>query len=189
VFFFAFLIFLIPFGIAAAILGAQHLWIALAVVIAIAVLVLVLGLIYVAARFAFVVPMMVDDGRFHLFDAWSLTKGRVGSIILIGLGLVLIGLVLGAVVDAVLLALGAAALGVAAGGLGNLQAFFTNTPPQQIILALAPMLALLGLLLIPIQGAALAIFVAPWARAYRDVVPAAPAPVAPPAAELLAAST
>lgn len=171
---FAIMICAIPFVILGTFLGMQHLWIALAVMIAVAVLILVLGLIYIAARFAFVVPMMVDDGQFHLFDAWALTKGKVGGIILIALCLLLIGMVLGLVVDGILLSLGAAALGVAAGGFDNLQAFFTHTPPQQIIMTLAPSLILLGLLLIPIQGAAMTIFIAPWVRAYRDVVPMAP---------------
>jgi hypothetical protein len=177
-FVFAMMIFTIPFVILGVFLGMQHLWIPLAIMIGVAVLILVLALIYIAARFAFVVPMMVDDGRFHLFDAWSLTKGKVGSIILIGLCLVLIAMVLGVVIDGILIGLGAAALGFAAGGFNNLQAFFTQTPPQQIIMTLAPSLILLGLLLIPIQGAALAVFIAPWARAYRDLVPTSPlAPV------------
>ena len=179
---FAIMIFAIPFVILGVFLGVQHQWIALAIMVGVAVLILILGLIYIAARFAFVVPMMVDDGRFHLFDAWTLTKGKVGSIILIGLCLVLIALLLGAVINALFIGLGAAALGVAAGGFNNLQTFFTQTPPQQILMTLAPSLILLGLLIIPIQGAAQAIFIAPWARAYRDVVPPSPPPATPAAA-------
>jgi hypothetical protein len=173
---FAILIFIIPFTALGIFLGMQHLWAALAAMIAVAALILVLGLIYIAARFAFVVPMMVDDGRFHLFDAWSLTKGKVGSVVLIGLCLMLIGLLLGVVIEALFIGLGAAALGMAAGGFNNLQTFFTQTPPQQIIMTLAPSLILLALLVIPVQGCATAIFFAPWARAYRDVVPSPLAP-------------
>jgi hypothetical protein len=176
---FAIMILAIPFAALGVFLGVQHQWVALAVMIALAVLVLVLGLIYIAARFAFVVPMMVDDGRFHLFDAWSLTKGKVGSIIVIGLCLMLIGLVLGVVIETLFIGLGAGALGMAAGGFNNLRTFFTQTPPQQIILALAPSLILLALLTIPVQGCATAIFYAPWARAYRDVVPTSPIAVSP----------
>jgi len=178
----AIMIFVIPFAALGVFLGLQHQWAALAAMIAIAVLILVFGLIYIAARFAFVVPMMVDDGQFHLFDAWSLTKGKVGSIVLIGICLVLVALVLGAVIEALFIGFGAAAVGMAAGGFNNLQAFFTQTPPQQIIMTLAPSLILLALLTIPVQGCATAIVFAPWARAYRDVVPppAAPAPVTVP---------
>jgi hypothetical protein len=187
---FAIMIFAIPFAILGVFLGMQHLWVPLAVMIGVAALILVLGLIYIAARFAFVAPMMVDDGRFHLFDAWSLTKGRVGSIVLVGVCLALIAMVLGLVIDGILVGLGAAALGFADGGFNNLQAFFTQTPPQQIIMTLAPSLVLLGLLLVPIQGAAMAIFIAPWARAYRDVVPTSPlAPTSGAAAPLAPSST
>jgi hypothetical protein len=34
-------------------------------------------------------------------------------------------------------------------------------------------------LAIPLEGCALAIFIAPWARAYRDVAPGSPAAIAP----------
>ena len=49
-------------------------------------------------------------------------------------------------------------------------------------MTLAPSLILLALLTIPVQGCATAIFFAPWARAYRDVVPppGAASPVTPP---------
>jgi len=177
---FALVIVMIPFAIAITLLAGNHQYISAGIVGGLAILVLLLGAIYIAARFAFVLPMMVDDGSFHLFDAWSLTKGKIGGIIVVGFCLMLIGLVLGLVLEAIFIGLGAAALGFAAGGFNNLQAFFTQTPPQQIITALAPSLILLALLLIPVQGAALAIFVAPWARAYRDVVPTSP--VATPAA-------
>lgn len=179
---FCLMIVLIPFAIATAFLIAGHQYVAAAVVIGLGVLVLLIAGIYIAARFAFVVPMMVDDGQFHLFDAWTLTKGKVGGIVLTGLCLFLIGLVLGLILEIVFIGLGAAALGMAAGGLNNLQTYFTQTPPQQIIISLAPSLFLLGLLTIPIEGCSVAIFFAPWARAYRDVVPSTPAAsVTPPA--------
>ena len=178
VFAFGIMICAIPFIIVGVILGTQHMWVALAVVIALAVLVLFLALIYIIARFAFVVPMMVDDGQFHLFDAWALTKGKVGSIVLIGFCLMLIGMALGTLVELVLIGVGVGGLAAAAGGVSNLQAFFTQTPPDQILTKLAPWIGFFVLLLIPVQGAATAIFIAPWAKAYRDVVPALP-PVQP----------
>ena len=178
------LIFSIPFVGVGIFLGVQHQYVALAIVAAIAALILVLGLIYIAAKFAFLAPMMVDDGHFHLFDAWALTKGKVGSIILIGICLGLIALLLGLLIDGLFFALAAGALGVAAGGFNNLQTFFQQ-PPMAIITTLAPSLILLAILTIPVEGCALAIFIAPWARAYRDVVPGAPAAqlTPPPAAQ------
>jgi hypothetical protein len=186
---FCLMIGVMPFVIAVALLAANHQYVVAAIVGGIAVLVLVLGGIYVTARLAFVVPMMVDDGKFHLFDDWALTKGRVGSIVLTGVCLLLIAMVVGLVIDIVFVGLGAAALALAAGGLDNLPNYFTQTPPQQIVVTLAPSLVLLALLIVPIQGGAVAIFFAPWAKAYRDVVPApdtAPTPASAPPEALAA---
>lgn len=180
--FFALMIGMIPFIIAIAILASQKAFVAMAVVIGLGVLVLLAAIIYALLRFAFVVPMMVDDGQFHLFDAWSLSKGHVGSLFVIGLCLVVIALVAEAVLLALVVGLGVAALGVAAGGLQNLQAFFTQNPAM-IFSHLAPWLIVYGLMIIPVEGCAMAIFIAPWARAYRDVAPPhAPAQVVPPPA-------
>jgi hypothetical protein len=86
-------------------------------------------------------------------------------------------------VGAFLIGLGVAALTLAAGGLQNAQAFFEQNPAA-IASHLAPWLIVYALLVIPIEGCAMAIFMAPWARAYRDVAPpAAPAVVVPPPAQ------
>lgn len=169
---FCLIIALIPFGIAIGFLAANRDYLAAGVVGGLALLALLVGGIYVAARFAFVVPMMVDDGQFHLFDAWTLTKGRVGGVVLTGLCLFLIAMVLGLLIDIVLVGVVAAVVGLVAGGPDHLQAFFTQTPPQTLLMTFAPWLGLILLLAIPIEGCAQAIFLAPWARAYRDVVPA-----------------
>jgi hypothetical protein len=185
---FAILLCMIPFIIVVGILASQHMYAPMAAVIGLGVLVLFVGLIYVLLRFAFVVPMMVDDGQFHLFDAWSLTKHHVGSLFVVGLCLVGIAIAAELVVGAFLVALGVAALGAAAGGLGNLQAFFA-LGPAVFIPRLAPWLIVYAVLAIPLQGCAMAIFGAPWARAYRDVAPppqpaaAVPPTVTPPAVE------
>jgi hypothetical protein len=159
----------IPFVIAVVILAVNKMTIAAVIVGILAVVVLIAALIYVLLRFAFIIPMMVDDGKFHFLDAWSLTKGHAGALFMIGLCLMLIGLVGEIVVGAILFALGAVALGVAAGGFDNLQAFF-NLPPMTIVTRLGPWLAVFALLAIPLDGCLMAIFMAPWARAYRDVV-------------------
>jgi hypothetical protein len=179
------LVFAIPLAIGAGILGANHQWVALALVIGLAILVILVALIYVLLRFAFVGPMMVDDGQFHLFDAWSLTKGHVGALFVIGLCLLLMIFVGEAIVGALFVGIGGAAIGVSAGGFTPeaMQAFF-GQPPMQILAHIAPWLIVLAVLAIPIEGCAMAILIAPWARAYRDVVPplavVTPAPAAPP---------
>jgi hypothetical protein len=180
----AFFLCAIPFGIVIAILALNKMAAAAVIVGVLGALVLLVALIYVLLRFAFVIPMMVDDGQFHLFDAWTLTKGHVGALFAIGVCLTLIGLVGELVVGAVFIALGATALSLAAGGFGNLQAFF-NLPPITIFTRLGPWLAAYALLAIPLEGCVMAIFMAPWAQAYRDVTPPSVASVfegAPPAA-------
>jgi hypothetical protein len=176
----AIIVCMIPFVIVIVILAAQKLFVAMAAVICLTVLVLLVGVIYVLLRFVFVAPMMVDDGQFHLFDAWRLTKGHVGSLFAIGLCLVGIALAAEVVIGAVLIGLGVAALGAAAGGLHNVQALFA-LGPAVIAARLAPWLIVYAVLAIPLTGCASAIFMAPWARAYRDVAPPAePAAVMPP---------
>ena len=166
----------IPFVIAVLVLALNKLTAAAVIVGVLGALVLIVALIYVLLRFAFVIPMMVDDGKFHLFDAWSLTKGHTGALFVIGLCLTLIGLVGEMVVGAIVFALGAAAVGTSAGGLENLQAFF-NLPPMTIFTRLGPWLAVFALLAIPLEGCVMAIFMAPWAQAYRDVAPSSVASV------------
>lgn len=185
---FALFVCMIPFAIAVAILASQKLWVAMAVLIGLGVLVLFVALLYVLLRFVFVVPMMVDDGQFHLFDAWTLTKGHVGGLFLIGLALVAVAIGAEVLIGAVMLALGVAALGAAAGGFQNLQTFF-QLGPAVVVGRLAPWLIVYAVLGIPLTGCAAAIFMAPWARAYRDVLPpaqpaaATPPPMTPPPVE------
>jgi hypothetical protein len=175
----------IPFVIVVVILAVQKMVTAAIIVGVLAAIVLIVASIYILLRFAFVVPMMVDDGKFHLFDAWSLTKGKAGSLFVIGLCLMLIAFAAEAVIGALAIGLGVAALGVSAGGLENLQAFF-QLPPMTILTRLMPWLIVFGVAAIPIEGCAMAIFMAPWARAYRDVVPLAASisAVPPPSAPL-----
>lgn len=135
---------------------------------------LVVALVYVALRFSMIGPMMVEDGRFHLLESWALTRGRAGGLFLIALSLFGIAIVGEIVVGVVLLAAGAGMLGAAAGGLATLPAFFER-PPGVILSNLAPLLALIALVSIPFYGAIIAIFGAPWARAYRDLAGPGPA--------------
>jgi len=170
----AIMVFAIPFVIVIVILAMQKMVLAAVLVGILAAIVLIVASLYILLRFAFVVPMMVEDGQFHLFDAWSRTKGHVGALFVIALCLVLIGMAAELVIGALAIGFGVAALGVSAGGLANLQAFF-HLPPMTIVSRLAPWLVVYGLAAIPLEGCGMAIFMAPWARAYRDVAP----PLAP----------
>lgn len=128
----------------------------------------VVFLIWVLFRLALVIPMTVQDGRFHLFDAWSLTRGHAGALFLVGLCMFVILLVIEAVIGAITVALGIGFLSQMAGGFRNLPTFFSQSPAS-IVSTLLPALAVMGLFSIPISGALMAIMGAPWARAYRDL--------------------
>jgi hypothetical protein len=180
--FLAILISIIPFAIVIAILAAQKAVAAIVVVICLGVAALVAGLIYILLRFAFVIPMMVDDGQFHLFDAWSLTRGHVGSLFVIGLSL--FGLAI--VAELVVATLGFAAVRAAiVGHMVDKQSIeaFLALGPAAIAARIAPWLIVGALVAIPVEGCVTTILLAPWARAYRDVLPPAqPAAVTPPPA-------
>src|SRR5580698_8152317 len=112
-------------------------------------LVMFLVLIFVGLRFAFVGPMMVDDGKFHLFESWTETRGKVGSLVLILLGLIGIGIVAELVIAALVVALGAGAFFGIIGGPDHAIAFFQQSPTA-ILTSLAPILGVYLVLLIPL---------------------------------------
>src|SRR5262249_6696520 len=102
----------------------------------------------VALRFAFVGPMIVDDGKFHLFESWRLTRGRFGSLFLIALGVFGILLAAELVIGAIIFIGGGAAMVGSLGGLDRLEAFFRQ-PPTAILAAAAPFAAVFAVLMIP----------------------------------------
>ena len=79
------LVLLIPIGLVIGVLVATHAAAGAVIVGMLAAVALCVGLIYVALRFSLVGPMMVDDGQFHLFESWTMTKGRAGSLFLMAL--------------------------------------------------------------------------------------------------------
>ena len=141
------------------------------VLIPIVLLAMLLVVLFVGVRFAFVGPMMVEDGKFHLFESWTLTRGRVGSLVLMALGLFAMFLL----VDIVLLALfiaGGVAIVQSIGGLGPAAALLHGSP-QALLAKLAPVLVIYVVVHVPLAGCLAAIAGAPWARAYRDLLPEA----------------
>lgn len=129
----------------------------------------VLGIWFVL-RISLIGPMMVDDGKFHLEDAWRLTRGKTWGLFAIGLLVFLLLMAIYAVVGLLMAAIGIGAMSVIAGGLANAQSFFQQAPGV-VISRLAPALAVLTVIWIPVAGGLLAIMGAPWARAYLDLRP------------------
>jgi hypothetical protein len=130
----------------------------------IAVCAVLAGVIYLLLRFSLIGPMMVDDGQFNLGAAWALTRGKVGSLFLIALLLLVVILV----AEVVLVGVGIAVLGAATVGFTQLQSL-AQGPPQAIFAQLGPVLGVLGVLWLVFVAGAMPILYAPWARAYRDL--------------------
>jgi hypothetical protein len=113
--------------------------------------------------------MMVADSKFHLFDSWSATRGHVGSLFLVGLGVVGVVLVVELVVMTVIVGAGAAFV-ISSGDPSKLGQTLLRSPGAALT-ALWPYAAAALALLVPITGVLTAIGAAPWARAYQDLLP------------------
>ncbi|HZZ35969.1 MAG TPA: hypothetical protein VFE03_09605 [Caulobacteraceae bacterium] len=167
--FIAALMLAIPIGIIIAILAVAKAAAAAVIFAIIAIGAVIVAAIYVGLRFSLAVPMMVEDGQFHLMESWALTKGKTSQLFVIGLATValLIAAEIGVLI--VMGLLGFAGLAAIVGGMANWPDFFKQ-PPRLIFGKLAPLLAVFAVLWVPFAGCAYAIWGAPWAKAYRDLV-------------------
>ena len=128
------------------------------------------GVVYTALRLGMIGPMIVDDGKFHLLDAWALTKGRAGGLFLIGFCvsaiLIAVLIVLEIVLVAAFMGVGLHALG---GGGSEATAALFKQNPTAVLSKFIPLVVCALVIAIPVYGAVLAIMGAPWARAYLDL--------------------
>lgn len=154
-------------------LAAAHALPAAILIDILATLSFVAGLIYLALRFSMIAPMVVEDEKPHLLESWNLTRGHVGALFLVGLCLIGILIIAELIFGALLLFFGAGALGAAAGGLDRLTVFLAQ-PPEAIFWGLAPYIAVIAAIGVPLTGCAYAIACAPWARAYLDLIGRSP---------------
>jgi hypothetical protein len=161
---------MIPVAIVVFVLIGAHAGAAAAIFGVVAGIAAIVALVYLALRVSLVGPMMVDDGQFRLTEAWALTRGKVPGLLAIVLLLALIFIAAELILGLLLVALGLGVLSAIAGGVQNLPALFQQ-PPQVIFGKLAPLIAILALIWIPLSGCAAAVIGAPWARAYRDLRP------------------
>ena len=155
-------------GLIVAGLAAAHAGTAAAIVGILGVIATLVALAYVALRLSLVAPMIVDDGKMHLLDAWALTRRHAGGLFMIALCLFAILIAAEIVIGLLALIVGLGALGSVAGGLPGLRTFFQQ-PPAAIFSSLTPLLIIGGMVSVPLTGCSFAITGAPWARAYRDL--------------------
>ncbi len=155
-------------------------------------LVLLVGVLAVAVRFSLAGPMTFSEAQFRLFESWQLTRGHGWKLLGLGLLVTLAGMVVMMLFEALM------AGGVLLAALGShLGAADVKLLPQHPEILLRPGLVaaavFAALLLTFSMGAVFAISLAPWAVAYRRLLPTArpspregglyvPAPAAPPAA-------
>jgi len=156
----------IPVFLLVAIAAAAHAPVISGLFIVVAYIGILVALVWAGLRLSLVGPMMISDGRFHFRDAWKLTRGHAGALFAIGLCLTVVLLVVMAVNVALTLSMG----GPQAQSLMQaFQAPHPGAPPAQLIPPLTPMVVVKYLIAIPVSGCIIAIWGAPWARAYRDL--------------------
>jgi hypothetical protein len=159
----------IPIAIVIGILAVAKAVAAAVIIGVIAVVAAIAAVIYLALRFSLAVPMMVQDGQFHLMESWALTKGKVLQLSLIALATFALLILVEIVFAVVMGVLGFAGLSAVAGGVSRWPVFFLQPPPV-LFGKLAPLLAIFAVLWVPFAGCVYAIWAAPWAKAYRDLV-------------------
>lgn len=130
-----------------------------------------LAFMWFALRFSMAAPMTFADRRVRFLSSWAVTRGEGWRLFGLAWLLVLIGIGLGLAFLIVVLVLSALVFGVALGAAGGVQAFQNN--PMAVIATLGPLMILVLLVGIAVYGVVIgcvqAIFVAPWAEAYRQL--------------------
>ena len=136
----------------------------------IGVLGLIAGGVWLALRFSLAPVMSFAQKGFPLVEAWNLTKGKVGSLFLVGLLMVLIVLALEVVVFGALIGATIAAIAGASFNETALEGFFAQ-PVSAWSMQLLPWAVGGGLVLSLLGAVFTTLATAPWAAAYRDLVP------------------
>jgi hypothetical protein len=122
-------------------------------------------LFWVQLRLSLAGPMTYWERRFRLFESWTLTRGLTWRLVAVGVILVIIGIVVYLGVVSLAIA-GSLAMWNSAPRPADLQVLLSSSPAQWIG-ALAPFIALIGLMVL-LAGALLTpIGLAPWPHIYR----------------------
>ncbi len=149
-------------------LAAAHAGVAAAIIVLLSAGALIWFTVWALLRLSLVGPMIVADNKFHLFDAWRLTRGKAAKLFGVGALVFLIMLAAEIVVGLIVVAVGLTALSSYAGGLQNIPALVRQLGPG-ILSQAVPWLIGFAVVTAPLLGCGYAIMGAPWARVYRDL--------------------
>ena len=119
--------------------------------------------IWLAVRFSLALPITVAEKKFAIFESWNMTKGRVWGLI----GMTLIVIVM-AIVVSILASIIILPLMFFTGNISELAAM-EGADIGQIMSAMGPAIAIYVISNSIISALSLAIFMAPYAAAYRDI--------------------
>ena len=145
-------------GLAAAAAGDAGGLVAFVLILAAVVL-----FIWLAVRFSLALPITVAEKKFAIFDSWNMTKGRVWGLI----GMTLIVIVM-AIVVSILASIIILPLMFFTGNISELAAM-EGADIGQIMSAMGPAIVIYVISNSIISALSLAIFMAPYAAAYRDI--------------------
>jgi hypothetical protein len=123
----------------------------------------VVAFIWLAVRFSLALPITVAEKKFAIFDSWNVTKGRVWGLI----GMTLIVIVM-AIVVSILASIIILPLMFFTGNISELAAM-EGADIGQIMSAMGPAIVIYVISNSIISALSLAIFMAPYAAAYRDI--------------------
>jgi len=134
------------------------------------------AMLWVLLRLSMAAPMTFAHKQFMLGESWSLTRGRTLQLFLMCLLLIVILMIMEAVIGTIVVVGVMSAAG--AGGLlqpGHLRAMF-DQPASVWMSSLAPWFIGLGVVGALLTGPLAAIFIAPWATAYKQIAARRAAP-------------
>ena len=129
VLFFAVIVGALLVGLIAAALTVMHAAVGAVILAALAGVAAAIAIIWLALRFSMVGPMTVSEGKFRLFESWTLTRGHAGVLFVMALCIFAILIVAQMLVGGVLMVAGVTVLSSAAGGTRTWRAISVGRRP------------------------------------------------------------
>lgn len=149
---------------------SQNVWLIVGVAVVIGII-FILTAIWLSLRFSMAVLLSYDANEFRLFESWEFTRGQTGRLLgLVGL-LILYGILLEVVVWIVFIA-GLVGIGLAFGITPDVLSQMDQATSPDFSIFVAPAITAgiaFAVLISLVAGFAQAVFLAPFAEAYRQL--------------------